>query len=698
MKFLSRIAEYIRRTALKRNDFNISGLCVCYFLLAAYAAVMSIICLCTDDIKMCIVDAAISLWLFFSMYFSRKYRNRTYSAVNAIIFFTVLMTFFLIDGGADGFSIMWMFFVPAAGMYFIGLFYGSIVSMLIGIITTVYMWSPLHYIGYSFSELYLLRFPIVYWAYVILCVFIFTRIEKYKDKQKELLKITEDRSNAKSSFLANMSHEIRTPMNAIMGLCELSFSEKLSDTMKDNIEGIYSSGKNLLEIINDLLDFSKIEAGKLEVICDTYSLSGMLNEVITMITLRKGNKPIEFMVNCDPSIPDLLYGDVVRIKQVVLNLLTNAIKFTHSGGVLLTVSAREESYGINLVFSVKDTGIGIEAHSLDKIFTHFSQVDQKRNHTIEGTGLGLPISRSLIRMMNGVMLVDSVYGEGTEFKVVIPQKVVDPEPIITIKEPEKIRVLYYIQPKKYTSDFVRNNYFEIIEMMKQRFGVKTHFCGTLDEVKSELDSGKYTHIFLPKEEYIEGKDFFDELASRMEVTVIQERHGYTEIGKRVHNLYKPLYSLTAGNIINKEKPVFTLFDDSDDERQFTASDARILIVDDNMVNLRVASGLLKKYGISAVTADSGKAALRLLEKQEFDLIYMDHLMPEMDGIETVGKIRISDSDTPIVALTANKASNMYDLFIEAGFQDYVPKPIEMAVLKRSLLKWLPEEVIVYKDE
>ncbi|MBQ7958828.1 MAG: hypothetical protein IJ330_03845 [Oscillospiraceae bacterium] len=282
-----------------------------------------------------------------------------------------------------------------------------------GIILCVYMWTPLSAIGYQYAPIYFIRFPIAYWANTIICIFIFSRSYRYQERQKELLEKANKANKAKSSFLANMSHEIRTPMNAIMGMCELNLAEDISDTVRENSENIRVSGKNLLNIINDLLDFSKIESGKMELVCHKYRLSSMLNEIINMAVARKGNKPIEILVNADPSIPDLLYGDEIRIKQVVMNLLTNAIKFTEHGGVILSVSSREESYGINLVFSVKDSGIGIEESAIDTIFSDYQQVDKKRNRFIEGTGLGLSISKQLVRMMDGVITISSEYGEGT---------------------------------------------------------------------------------------------------------------------------------------------------------------------------------------------------------------------------------------------------------------------------------------------
>ena len=332
-------------------------------------------------------------------------------------------------------------------------------------------------------------------------------------------------------FLANMSHEIRTPMNAIMGMCELSLQEDLEESVRENCQNVQTSGRNLLSIINDLLDLSKIESGKMELVCEEYSLSNLLNEVIVMAVARKGDKPIEFMVNVDPNIPDYLYGDKVRIKQIIINLVTNAIKFTQHGGVLLNVGGRRESYGINLVFSVKDSGIGIAKEEIGKIFTNFSQVDTRKNRSIEGTGLGLPIAKSLVRMMNGVIMVDSEYGEGTEFKVVIPQKIVQETPMMTVREPEKADILFYVNMSKFDAEFVKESYRRVIDTVGESFGLNVHLCTSLDVAKNWMANHNCTHLITGKEEYWGNREYFEELAETMDVVVMQDKINYEPVVK-----------------------------------------------------------------------------------------------------------------------------------------------------------------------
>ena len=301
--------------------------------------------------------------------------------------------------------------------------------------------------------------PLVLWTFGLLWLLVVITIiyligAEYKVQQSEELRLAkiaaEEANRAKSDFLANMSHEIRTPMNAIVGMCELILRDQnISGSVRENCFNLQSSGRSLLSIINDILDFSKIESGKMELIEAEFDLASMLNDVINMTMTRKGDKKIEVMVHADPDIPRSLIGDEVRIRQIMINLMTNAVKFTHTGAVTLKVSYSPQDYGINLKISVEDTGIGITEENLEKLFSSFQQVDTRKNRSIEGTGLGLAISKRLVTQMNGFINVSSVYGQGSVFSFVIPLKVSDSCPFITVNEPEKLNVAVYIDFGKF---------------------------------------------------------------------------------------------------------------------------------------------------------------------------------------------------------------------------------------------------------
>ncbi len=694
----------LRQIRDERFEFAVSTLHTFGFAVLGVSCIMTCANIMTQNYRMAMLTGSLGIWAILCIitYFCRKPAKLIFGGTAVAIL--VMMVYFVVDGGVNGFSLLWLFVVPPVSMYFWSLYYGAWISIILGVFTAVYMWTPLHEIGYAYSETYLMRFPIVYLAEATMCIIIHYLSWKYKHDQKELLQAAENANRSKSDFLANMSHEIRTPMNAIMGMCELVLNEEdISADVRDNCNNIWLSGKNLLGIINDLLDFSKIESGKMDLVCEKYNLASMLNDVINMAMARKGEKEIELMVDCDSDIPELLYGDEVRIRQVIINLLTNAIKFTHSGGVLFTVRARKESYGVNLIMKVKDSGIGIKQENMDKIFNSFSQVDTKKNRAIEGTGLGLTISKRLVKKMGGVLHVKSTYGKGTEFVVVIPQKVISEKAIASLKSDKKPKILCYINFDKYEHEFVSHSYKKIIRHIGEKICEEYCLCDTLQRTKKELEKhSDYTHIFTAREEYRVDKEFFDELAKHYSVTVVQDRNHHMELGSNIHNVYKPFYALPIVNIVNDEKLQFVAGRKSMNEGRFTAPDAKILVVDDNAINLKVALGLLKPYKMTIMTADSGPQAIELVKKQKYHIIFMDHMMPEMDGIEATHEIRKLEGEyyvnVPIIALTANAISGAREMFLAEGFQDFVAKPIEMTAMERVLRKWLPEDCISRAQE
>lgn len=670
-------------------------------LFVAIAVVMTIVNVVEGNSKMTKVTITMAIWMISSFVIYKIWKNLYQLIIQVLSFLFFMLVYFLVMGGDAGASSAWLFLLPPAVCYFVGLYFGGITSVMLGTIVVVYMWTPLHNLGYSYEPAYMVRFPIVYLMEVTMCLIIEYRAVNYRKQQDILLQKAEAANHAKSDFLANMSHEIRTPMNAILGMCELVLNEDLEEEVRENCNNIHLSGKNLLGIINDLLDFSKIESGKMDIVQETYQMSSLLNDVINMTMARMGNKGIEFLVDCDPNIPDKLYGDEIRIRQIMVNLLTNAIKFTREGGVLFQVQAREESYGINLIIRVTDSGIGIKKENLDKIFNSFSQVDTKKNRAIEGTGLGLPITKKLTQMMNGFIHVESEYGVGTEFTVVIPQRIIDKTPIVEIKDKDRTRILVYIRFPKFEYSFVGENYRQVIHRMGTGFGVEYKLCDTFEEAKEELEQKEYTHLFIAREEYAENREYFEKFVGKMDIAVVQNKENRIPVAEGIRNVYKPFYVLSVGNAINRINVVNDLAQRDRSKGRFTAPDAKILVVDDNAMNLKVALGLMKPYRMTVRTVDSGQEAIDLMKKQKFDIVYMDHMMPGMDGVETVHRIRSSSDpyfqSVPIVALTANAINGAREMFLEEGFQDFVAKPIEISALERSLRRFLPRDLIRHEE-
>ena len=517
----------------------------------------------------------------------------------------------------------------------------------------------------------------------------------YENKKNQL----ENASSAKSDFLANMSHEIRTPMNAIIGMCELILREQdVSESVRDNCFNIQSSSRSLLSIINDILDFSKIESGKMELIETEFNIASMLNDVINMTMTRKGDKKIEIMVHADPDIPCGLIGDEVRIRQIMINLMTNAIKFTNEGAVTLHVRFSRQDYGINLSIAVEDSGIGITEENLEKLFESFQQVDTKKNRSIEGTGLGLAITKRLVTKMGGFINVSSVYGEGSIFSFVIPLKVSDSNPFISVNKAEQLNAAVYIDFSKFKLVSVERQYKALMAEMSHQLHVKMQHTPAFDELQKWIDTDKITHCFIGKEEYIAHKNYFIDIAPKVNVTIIQDMLNAVEVPTNIKCVFKPFYTMSAASALNNENIITNLNERRGSTISFSAPKARVLIVDDNIINLKVAVGLMQPYHMQLMTVDSGKAAISMLRSKDIDIVFMDHMMPELDGVETTKLIREMGDDyyknLPIIALTANAVNGVREMFIESGLNDFIAKPIELSALDRVLKAWLPRKYIM----
>lgn len=537
---------------------------------------------------------------------------------------------------------------------------------------------------------FIVRISVMLTALVFLLVFV-SSMNKNEEELTESVAEARQAEHYKSDFLANMSHEIRTPMNAIVGMCELILRESgLSESVRENCFNIQTSGRSLLAIINDILDFSKIESGKLELIPDEFNIASTLNTVINMSEARRGNKKIEIIIKADPNIPRGIIGDEVRIRQVIVNLMTNAIKYTEKGYVTLTVSQSKQDYGINLLVSVADTGIGITEENIEKLFTSFRQVDTKKNRSVEGTGLGLAISKRLITQMGGFIGVKSEYGVGSEFRFVIPLKVSDERPFVTIKDPQDIHAAGIFAEN---SERLKQHYSE----MGRQLNVDFKCSDSIEELERLAASGNITHYFAAKEEYIKNAEFFGKAADKAKVFVVQERLDAIELPENINCLFKPFYVISVASALNNENMVLNLNERRGSDIRFSAPKARVLIVDDNAINLKVAVGLMQPYHMQMMTAESGRAAINMLRSKDIDIVFMDHMMPEMDGVEATKKIREMEGDyykkLPIIALTANAVNGVREMFIQEGLNDFLAKPIELSALDRVLRYYLPKKYI-----
>ncbi|MDR1127755.1 MAG: response regulator [Treponema sp.] len=513
----------------------------------------------------------------------------------------------------------------------------------------------------------------------------------------------EDAARAKNIFLANTSHEIRTPMNAILGMVELILRQKISRNVYEHAMGIKQAGTSLLTIINDVLDFSKIESGKLDIVPSEYRFSSLIDDCVRIIRMRIAEKPLLFIANFDAKLPDKLSGDAVRVRQVMINILANAVKYTREGHIIFSITGRiplacdipppaagpKDSAGppargaggqVVLKVEISDTGVGIKKENIDRLFEEFQRLDSHREHSIEGTGLGLAISRGLCQQMGGDIVVRSEYGKGSVFTALIPQMILENTPIARVHNPESKPVLLYEKRDVYKDSLIASF---------QSLDVPVKAAADLDAFFQELKTGQYAYAFVSASFAGRAIDCLHTL-EKPAVPVILAERGESPASQEVPVLNMPAHVISIANVLNNKQQA-----DSPEKTtvRFIAPDARILIVDDIQINLIVAQGLLSLYRMDIHTAISGARAIEMVSRRSYDLILMDHMMPEMDGIETAKAIRALDRSyarsIPIVALTANAVSGMKEMFLKNGFNDFLSKPIEIPKLDEIVTKWIP---------
>ncbi len=494
-------------------------------------------------------------------------------------------------------------------------------------------------------------------------------------------------SKMKSDFLANMSHEIRTPMNAVLGMVDLALREEMSQNARNFVNQIKVASKNLLVIINDILDFSKIESGKMEIIPDNYEPLSIVNDVANIVNTRIGDKDVEFTMDISPFIPRMLYGDNFRIHQIMINILNNAVKFTKRGNVKLKIDCdfdEEDPENVTLKLEVRDTGIGIKNEDKKKLFSSFQQVDSKRNRNVEGTGLGLAITRQLLDLMGGSIRFDSEYNKGTTFYIKIPQKIVDKMPSVPPLE-KKLNVVV-----REDNEYVKDQLFIDLKRIGAEY-IEIDNCNDLESYNADfliINKNELTNQLL---NYLERHPDLNCLA----IADYASRSSILLPNVRV--VRKPVYSLGLYNAMGISN--IKLFTDTSEEEtfNFVAPEAHILVVDDNAVNLTVAKGLLEPLQMHVDLAGSAGDAIAMMNDTQYDAVFMDHMMPEVDGIEATHIIRrlMPEYDgIPIIALTANAVSGAKEMFLAEGMDDFCPKPIDLKDITSKLHKWLPKEKIV----
>ncbi len=524
------------------------------------------------------VLAGFSIVLGLTMLYCRRTNRKILIlvVVDTAVFFVMMHT--LVTGGESGFSIIWFMLVPPVAMYFFRLYYGALFSMVLGIATVIYMWTPLHELGYRYSNIYFVRFPIVYLISFVVCFAMMYQLSKSREKQREAYQEMKEANAAKGIFLSNMSHEARTPINAILGYNEMVMKESKESNTLTYAANIQAAGRTLLSIVNDTLDFSGIQDGTLYLEKERYSVLSVLQDLVTYGNFNAEKKKLDFRVEMSEELPQELIGDAVRLSQVCTNLISNAIKYTKSGYILFSINWKQTAENKGTLFvSVKDTGIGMKEEDISKLGTSFTRIDGRNTKNIQGLGLGLPLVMRLLELMGSSLQIYSEYGSGSVFSFELEQ-----------------------------------------------------------EVSVQTGIGK--------------------------IETFQKEH-----------------------IAEEES-----------ETDYIIPNAHILVVDDNAMNQDIMVGILKRKQAIIDLASNGEEAIDKIRKSAYDLILMDHMMPVLDGMEALSIIQKENlcPDTSIVVLTANAVTGAKDMYLEAGFDAYLSKPVMSKALYELLEQQLPAELLV----
>lgn len=544
----------------------------------------------------------------------------------------------------------------------------------------------------------LLHLMLVYMAGRLSKIIIRRRKQERK-KTNDIVAALEETNRRTEDFLTNVSHELRTPINVVTGLTAVMLKTEEEKEKRKDIVSVQMAGHRLFSQIEDILDYTEIDTGRIKVTEDTYMISSIVNDIITGNCMQERENAPELIFDMDAGIPSLLVGDRRKIKKIIKHLVDNAMKFTKKGGVYVRLHALPKEYGINLCIRVSDTGIGIDEDNLTKIKERFYQSNGGRNRRAGGLGLGIPIVCGMTTAMEGFLQIESVEGGGTTVSVSIPQKVADASPCMSVTNRNSLCLGCYLRPEKYAVPEVRSYYNETITHMVRGLDLVLHRVFNLEELEKLVSMYQLTHLFIGKEEYEENREYFERADKNTEIVVIADDSLVVREESRIKHIRKPFCCLPVINMLNAG-PAQGM--DRYEKECMVCPGVRALVVDDEPMNLMVAEGILRDYQMQVKTVESGMKALELCDKEKFDLIFLDHMMPEMDGVETLKRLRkmyTEEGETlTVIAFTANAVSSAREMFLREGFDEFVSKPIEELELERVLKKVLPKSSIMFVDK
>lgn len=516
-------------------------------------------------------------------------------------------------------------------------------------------------------------------------------LNKSKDEVVQLTEATEHLND----FLANVSHELRTPVNAIIGLTTLCIDKSKHREVEGDLIAVRDAGRKVAEQISDILDYSEIDRKKAVCNNEDYMLSSVLHDLINDIKQYK-SKNVELIIDVDPSIPAVMNSDVAKIKKILKALITNGLKYTQKGGVYVRITTVSHAYGVNLCIEVTDTGKGMTEYELEKVYDSFYQADSSRSRQGGGLGLGLAIASGFVSLLGGFMTIDSKPDVGTTVTVSIPQRVVDPLSCMSVAAPDKLCLGAFLHFEKYDHPAVRDYYNSMVLNIVKGLGVQMHRVNNAENLKLLHSTVHLTHLFIAEEEYNDNVDLIENLAKEMVVAVVANEDFIPPKTSRVKVLEKPFYCFPVVSILNSTV-------DTKEERikMLRCEGVKALVVDDESMNLVVAKSIFGRYGMKVSTVTSGQESIDICREKVFDIIFMDHMMSGMDGVEAMKRIRTDVSglngSVPVVALTANAMSSAKQMFLNEGFDGFVSKPIEIDELERVLKQVLPKSAMSFVD-
>ncbi|RKM61126.1 response regulator [Butyrivibrio sp. CB08] len=546
---------------------------------------------------------------------------------------------------------------------------------------------------YVFDSMTISRVALHIVALICLYIVLKAIVDKIQDSEstvEKLEKTIESNDNDMEDFLVNLSHELRTPINVINGLTDLILKRE----KREDIKTIKNAGVRISHQIEDIQDYSEIQRQNVIVENERYMITSLLNDILMNYSLMRSQSPLDFVVDLDPEVPAVMKGDMKKIHKIISHLLDNAFKFTRKGGACLRITSFKKDYGVNLIIEVSDTGVGMTQRDINRISRGMYKADRKRDKSTGGVGLGLSVVLGLVRSMDGFVKIESQKNLGTTVRISIFQEVIDSSPCMALNTDRFVNVVIYNWLDRFQNPILAGMYKNMSENLAKGLRHNLFFAATFDEFKKLIARGDITHVYMGDREYLHDKSFFEnELDKNIVFAVTVDNDFIPDKDSRGIVLRKPVYGMSLVQVLNgTSKNTVVSFEEDIQKPDLTG--IRALVVDDEPMNLVVATGLFKEYNMSIDTADSGIEAIDKFTRNSYDVIFMDHMMPQMDGVEAMKRIKsIAERDNrrvSLVALTANAVSGAKEMFIKEGFDGFISKPISIGDFERVMQRIISE--------